>query len=178
MHNKKVIAQLEKVFPEVIGAVITIDSTEETVNLCPVNFQAVSTKYENPLTVCLGLGNQSHTLQNILATKQFVYAYPTAEQLKDIIYCGTVSGRTVDKLKNTTLQFTKSRTVAPLNLQAAVINFECTLRHTYVAGDFTLVLGEITHIHASDNEKAKKIYSLGGMKYGTVRVDEVLQENR
>jgi len=49
---------LESIFPEVIGAVITVDHSNMRVNLCPVNFQAVSTKYEHPLTVCLGLGKQ------------------------------------------------------------------------------------------------------------------------
>lgn len=168
---------LESIFPEVIGAVITFDNNNERMNLCPVNFQAVSTKYEHPLTVCLGLSNKSYTLENILTCKQFVYAYPSLEQLKDIIYCGTVSGHKTNKLKNTGLQFTDSNKVAPPNLQNAVINFECELQHSYVVGDFTLVVGLVKHMEGNPNE-AKKIYSLGGTKYGTVIIDKIIQEGR
>jgi len=175
MTSNEVEHLLESVFPEVIGAVITLN--QNRLDLCPVNFQAVSTKYENPVTVCIGLSNDSKTLKNILKTKQFVYAYPTAGQLKDVIYCGTISGATADKLKNTQLQFTKSKSVAPPNLQAAFINFECNLEHSYVAGDFTIIVGTAVHMIGSE-EKGKKIYSLGGMKYGTITVDTVLQEGR
>jgi len=168
---------LESIFPEVIGAVITVDPSNMRVNLCPVNFQAVSTKYEHPLTVCLGLGNNSYTLKNILAHGQFVYAYPSPGQLKDVIYCGTVSGYKSDKLKDTRLQFTESKKVAPPNLQNAVINFECELQHSYIVGNFTLVVGLVKHLEGSPTE-TQKIYSLGGTKYGTVVIDKVIQESR
>lgn len=176
MHPTKT-TKLESIFPEVIGTVITI-GPQKRVNLCPINFQAVSTKYENPLSVCIGLSNESQTLDDILKNSQFVYSYPSSRQLKDVIYCGTVSGKTIDKLKETKLQFSPSKTISPPNLESAVLNFECVLKHHYNAGNFTIVIGEITNISRNKNSDSKKIYSLGGMKYGTIRTDRIIQEGR
>lgn len=176
MDQDKIAKQLDAIFPQVIGAVITHDHKDGRVNLAPINFQAVSTKYEHPASVCIGLSNQSSTLKNILDSKQFVYAYPNPNQVKDIIYCGTVSGHTTDKMKNTKLKFKKSNQVEPPTLQEAVINFECELTHSYKAGDFTIIVGEVKYMQVNDSRQ--KIYSLGGTKYGTLKIDEILQEGR
>ena len=168
---------LELIFPEVVGAVITSDKFKN-INLCPITFQAISTKFENPPTVCIGLNNEHKTLSNILDIGQFVYAYPSKEQLKDIIYCGTETGNSTNKLVNTSLNFSPSDGINPPNLSKAIINFECILKHHYVAGDFTIVIGEITHINSDEEQENQKIYELGGMNYGTLAIDNILQEGR
>jgi flavin reductase (DIM6/NTAB) family NADH-FMN oxidoreductase RutF len=176
MDDKEVREKLEAIWPEVIGAVIT--KRDDKVNLCPVNYQAVSTVYEKPLSVCLGLDNRGYTLETILKTGEFVYAYPSKPQLKDILYCGTVSGRDADKLQNTALRFTDSEKVAPPNLENAVLNYECKVLHHYNVGEFTIVIGEILKLVRSDKDSLDKIYALGGMRYGAIRGIDVLQEGR
>lgn len=49
MNDQEIKEKLEAIWPEVIGAVIT--KQNGTVNLCPINYQAVSTVYEKPLSV-------------------------------------------------------------------------------------------------------------------------------
>jgi flavin reductase (DIM6/NTAB) family NADH-FMN oxidoreductase RutF len=174
--DQEIKEKLEAIWPEVIGAVIT--KRGDKVNLTPINYQAVSTVYEKPLTVCLGLSNENYTLENILETKEFVYAYPSVEQLKQILYCGTVSGRDTDKLANTDFRFTGSKAVTPPNLEGAVLNYECKLAHYYNAGEFTIVIGEILNINSSEKNSLDKIYALGGMRYGAIKEVTVLQEGR
>src|SRR5258706_9522222 len=152
--------KLEAIWPEVIGAVIT--KRDGKVNLCPINYQATSTIYETPLSICIGLGNTGYTLETILKTQQFTYAYPSREQLKDIIYCGTVSGRDIDKLANTSLEFSDSEAIESPLLKDAVLNYECVVRHTYNAGQFTIVIGEIKRVIGSSKNSLDKIYALGG----------------
>ena len=176
VDDKNVKEKLEAIWPEVIGLVIT--NAGEKTNVCPVNYQAVSTIYEKPLSVTLGLDNKNLTLETILKTNEFVYAYPSKEQLKDVIYTGTVSGRDVDKLANTNLQFTKSNRVTPPNLADAVLNYECKLLHHYNAGQFTIVIGEILQINSSNKGSLEKIYSLGGRRYGVIKELETLQDGR
>lgn len=168
--------KLEAIWPEVIGVVIT--KREGKVNLCPINYQAISTKYETPLTVCIGLDNRGYTLETISQTNEFVYAYPSREQLKQTIYCGTVSGRDTDKLANTDFKFIDSECILPPNLVGAVMNLECKVVHTYNAGDFTIVIGEILKMSSTDKDSLEKIYALGGMKYGGIRELDVMQEGR
>ena len=175
MSDDEISEQLKAIWPEVIGAVITRHNGK--VNLCPVNFQAVSTKYEQPLCVCLGLDNKNLTIQQVLASKEFVYAYPSKEQLKDILYCGTVSGRDVDKLAQTTLTLEPAETVAAPLLADAVLNLECKLVHSYDAGRFTIVIGQIERIVSSERSGLDKIYSVG-MTYGVIEQMRILQEGR
>ena len=81
--------KLEAIWPEVIGVVIS--KRGDKVNLCPINYQAISSKYETPLTVCIGLDNSGYTLETIMQTNEFVYAYPSREQLQTI-YSSYVDG--------------------------------------------------------------------------------------
>ena len=176
MNDQEIKEKLEAIWPEVIGAVIT--KRDDTVNLCPINYQAVSTVYEKPLSVCIGLDNKNYTLETILQTGEFVYAYPSKSQLKDVLYCGTVSGRDGDKPRQTKLQFSPSEKIAPPNLVDAVLNYECKLLHHYNVGEFTIVIGEILKVVSSDKDNLEKIYALGGMRYGAIKDVEVLQEGR
>lgn len=174
MEETRIKEKLEAIWPEVIGAVISVQDGK--VNLCPINYQAVSTVHEKPLSVCLGLDNRNQTLKNVLQTGEFVYAYPSKEQLRDIIYCGTVSGP--GKLEQTNLQFEDSKTIKPPNLQDAVLNYECRVLHHYNVGEFTIVVGEIQHLIVSRKDSLDKIYALGGQKYGIIKAVETLQEGR
>lgn len=166
--------KLEAIWPEVISAVITKQAGR--INLCPVNFQAISTAYENPLSVCIGLSNDSYTLETVQQTGEFVFAYPTRSQLADILFCGTISGRSTEKISQTDLTFTTSEMVAPPTLNNAALNCECRLVHTYKAGDFTIVVGTILRLDRPEVRNTEKIYAFGDKKYGIIENIEVLQE--
>ncbi|HEV7454239.1 MAG TPA: flavin reductase family protein [Candidatus Saccharimonadales bacterium] len=178
--NQEIREKMENVFPEVIGAVIT--KRGDQVNLCPINYQAISTIYEQPLTICIGLSNAGYTLETILETKEFVYAYPAKDQIHDIIYCGTISGRDGDKLAKTSLEFNHALTVAPPHLAGAVLNYECRLVHSYDAGgkdSFTILIAEIQQIvPTAGKNNLDKIYSLGGHNYGAITSADVIQVGR
>lgn len=176
MTDTQVREKLEAIWPEVIGLVITKES--DKINVCPVNYQGVSTVYEKPLSVCLGLDNKNLTLETVLKTSEFVYTYPSRAQLKDAIYCGTVSGRVIDKIPNTNFKFSPSKAILPPNLVGAVLNYECKLVHSYNVGDFTIVIGKILEINSSGKDNLQKIYALGGQRYGVIKEVETLQDGR
>lgn len=172
MTDDEIREKQKALWPQVIGAVIT--KSKERANLCPVTFQAVSSVYEKPLTVCVGLTNTNFSLENIVATKEFVFSYPTKHQLEDILYCGTVSGRQLNKLRNTQLEFEKATAVQPPLLKNAAINFECRLVHTYKQDTFTLVVGEVVMYHSTNELNLDKVYALGGTDFGVISDVEVL----
>lgn len=168
--------KLEAIWPKVIGAVIT--KRNDRVNLAPINYQATSTIYETPLSVCIGLGNESYTLESVLETGEFVYAYPSKEQLKPILACGTMSGRDESKPPLKELAMSDAYVVSPPLLNDAVLNYECKVVHSYNVGQFTIVIGEIVKVHGSDKGNLDKIYALGGFGYGVISATETLQEGR
>lgn len=167
--------QTDLIMPQVIGLVVT---GREKVNICPVNWQVVSTKYESPMTACIGMSHSSYSLETILQNKEFVFAYPNQNQLKDSLYCGTVSGRDVDKLLSTNFQFDQSKTINSPCIRHAVLNFECKLHSTVPMGNYTIVVGLITCVHESSRGMLDKIYSLGGQTYGVIEKTTTLQTGR
>ena len=176
MNDQEIKEKSAVLWPEVIGAVVT--NRNGIVNLCPINYQAVPTVYEKPLSVCLGLDNRSYTLETILQTNEFVYAYPSKSQLKDVLYCGTVSGSKGVKLENTNLEFIPSKSIDTPCLKGAILSYECKLLHYYNVGQFTIVIGEVLALITSDKGSLDKIYSLGGMRYGVISSVDVLQTGR
>lgn len=168
--------ELNRSMPWTIGLVIT--KRKNRVNVCPVTFQVVSSVYEKPLVVCIGLSNDHYSLETVALTHEFVYAYPSVDQLKDVLYCGTVSGRTVDKLKNTTFSFTPSRHVASPQLKGAVANFECRVISKHTLETFTIVIGKILTGVISDKQQLDKIYALGNTNYGIIKQTKILKHGR
>jgi len=166
--------KLENIFPLVIGLVIT--KIGEKVNICPINWQVVSTKYETPITVCIGLSHTSYSLDNIKATNQFTLAYPSKEQLEDTIYCGTVSGRSIDKLKSTSFKFNPSKHINPPHIRSAVINFECEVIQIVTLETFCIIIANVLAVETSSKRALDKIYALGRTNYGSIKevsVDKV-----
>lgn len=158
--------KLESIFPLVIGLVVT--KSVERVNVCPINWQVVSTKYELPVTVCIGLSHTSYSLETIKKTNQFTFVYPSKEQLNDAIYCGTVSGRNVDKVRNTSFRFTPSEHIQPPHMKNAVMNFECEVKQVIPLETFAIVIANVLEIEKSKKKSLDKIYALGDMNYGSV----------
>lgn len=167
--------ELDVTMPWVVGLVIT--KRNEKINVCPITFQVISSIYEKPYVVCIGLAN-NQTLENILKTKEFTYAYPSKKQIKDTLYCGTASGRNIDKLKNTSFTFKPSKVIIPPQLQGAVANFECEVIHTHKLETFMIVVGKIKHAEIYDKTKLAKIYALGDFNYGIIEKVKIIKENR
>lgn len=167
--------ELDATMPWVVGLVIT--KRNGKINICPITFQLISSIYEKPHVVCIGLAN-NHSLENILKTKEFTYAYPSKEQIKDTLYCGTVSGKNTDKLKSTSFTFDPSKLIDPPHLKDAVANFECVVIHTHKLETFTIVVGKIKHAEISDKTKLDKIYALGDFNYGIIEKVIILKQAR
>lgn len=162
--------------PEVIGVVIT--KRNGKINVCPVNWQVTSTSYEKPPVVCVGLSNEHWTLENIKASNEFTYAYPSKDQLRDTLYCGTVSGRNIDKISHTSFKFRPAKYVSVPVLEGAVLNFECKLMKVIKLDNFSIVIGRVIEFYKSKKKSLDKIYSLGGSNYGVIDSIKVIQRER
>lgn len=172
-------AQWEKISlakkPALIAAVIT--ERQGKVDVCPIAFHVISTKWEKPFVACVGLANRGYTLSLITRTKRFVLAYPSHAQLKDILWCGTVTGRKVNKARLTRLKFIQSKHGLPF-LMGAVANIGCRLIKKIRLNTFTLVVGEAIDCHALPSRALQKVYTLGNEQYGVLKGWKVNQKGR
>lgn len=163
------------IMPQAIGLVVTYHNK---INLCPVNWQVVSTKYEKPMTVCIGLGLDHYTLEAIEITKEFVFAYPSQTQLEDSLYCGTVSGKETDKAKQTAFEFETPRVLQTPLVKGAVLNLECALHQKIQMENYSIVLGVVRAVHESTLGSLNKIYSFGNQTYGIIEKVKIMQRGR
>ena len=109
-------------------------------------------------TVCsnlpmLGLGIRPHRYSYGLIERsgEFVVNIPTKDILKETDFCGTVSGKDVDKFSQTGLTPEPAEKVKPPLIKECPVNIECLVKKKIPLGVHHLFLGEIVHVHVDQN---------------------------
>lgn len=100
-----------------------------------------------PRLISLAIGVGQYSLGLIKETKDFVVNIPSAEQVEITDWCGTVSGRNIDKFKEGNLTPGESLKVKSPYIIECPVNYECTLFKIINCGNHDLVLGEIQQVH-------------------------------
>ncbi len=92
------------------------------------------------LGIAIRQSRYSHTL--ISRTREYVVNLPTAAIADKVWYCGSVSGRDVDKFAESGLTPLPASTVKAPLIAECPINIECKVTGIQVVGDHDLFLGE------------------------------------
>jgi len=131
----------------------------------------------NPPMVAVSISPRrlSHAL--IKETKEFVVNIPTMDIVKETLYCGRVSGRRVDKFKETGLTPLPAKKVKPPAIKECVAHLECRLQRQIKTGDHTIFVGEVIEAYANKDAftteyklgKARMIFHVGGNKFTTLK---------
>jgi len=128
-----------------------------------------------PMLVAISVGKTRYSHELLEKSKEFVINIPTVDLLKQVDFCGNVSGRSVDKFKESGLTPIKAEKVdAPL-IKECIGHLECKLVETAPCGDHTIFIGEVVAAWVEKGlfdgywlvDKAKLIHHLGGTKYNT-----------
>ena len=93
-----------------------------------------------PPPIAIGVSPRRYSHKLISETGPFVVNVPTKEVVKEVIHCGSVSGRERDMFKETRLTAIPASTVKPPLIKECVSNLECRLVASYECGDHTLLL--------------------------------------
>ncbi len=118
--------------------------------------------------ISIAPGRYSHDL--IADTKEFAINIPTREIARQTLYCGRVSGRSVDKFKQSGLTAIPAKKIKPPLIKECVAHLECKVIEQLTLGDHTLFAGEVVTASADkgifkeffDIKKADVVYHLGG----------------
>lgn len=105
------------------------------------------TACSEPPTIALGIRPTRYSHKLIQNTKEFVVNIPTSEILKETDYCGTTSGKDIDKFSETKLTQEPAEKVKPPMIRECPVNLECILKDTIPLGAHDLFLGEIVQVH-------------------------------
>ena len=130
----------------------------------------------NPAAVAIGLQPLRHSLRGIYQNKAFSVNVPSIDLVKETDYCGLVSGKDADKVKDCgfTVFYGDLKNV-PM-IEQCPINMECEAIHFLDLGSHIMVVGKVIQTHLNDDclteghpDMAKvKPFIFGPGKYYTV----------
>ena len=99
-----------------------------------------------PVVMAIGLSAKHHTTLGIKKNRTFSVNIPSAKLIKEVDYCGLVSGRNVDKSKVFSTFYGKLKT-APM-IEECEVSYECKLVKSIEMRDI-IFLGQVVEAYAS-----------------------------
>ena len=134
----------------------------------------------NPPMVAISIGKTRYSHGLLLRSGEFVLAIPGRDLAEEVLYCGTHSGRDVDKFKETNLTAISASKVRPPLIKECIANIECKIVGNLDTGDHTIFVGEVQANWVSEEEQ-KNLLSIGqeagyeimldknGRRFGVIR---------
>lgn len=125
-----------------------------------------------PPRIVLEIGEKHYIYECILETGDFVVNIPSCDMMKDIVKCGSCSGRDVDKFEVTGFTREESKEVSSPRIKEALAIMECTLiRDEHIMKEYNMVIGEVKYAEALteafdehwnfEDEKNRTVHHLG-----------------
>ena len=133
--------------PERVVLVTSVDS-DGRANIIAVGWKMRANL--QPPVFAIGLGKKSWSGASILASGEFVLAVPRAELAREVMYCGTHSGREVDKFRETGLTPVPGRVVKAPLIEECLANLECKVTAVQDMGDHRVFFGEVVTCWVSE----------------------------
>jgi flavin reductase (DIM6/NTAB) family NADH-FMN oxidoreductase RutF len=97
----------------------------------------------NPPLVCIGVAPQRYSHRLIKESGEFVVNTPSIILEKKVDFCGSQSGRDIDKFAATGLTPIPSLKVKPPRIKECFGHLECRVMESHECGDHTLFVGEV-----------------------------------
>lgn len=128
----------------------------------------------------IGLSVHHNTLTHELLRKggELAINLPSPDLIRQVRYCGAVSGRDQNKLKNTGLHEEGPRVVRAVLIEECIAHLECAVVDTITPGDHSLFVLEILHAQAEAEafdetwllreRDLGPLHHLGGERYSTL----------
>ena len=118
------------------------------------NFMAVGgggAANAEPPMIGVPIRHHQYTLVGIKQNSTFSINTPSVNMVKETDYCGIVSGRKSDKVKDCgfTIYYGNLKT-APL-IEECPINMECEVKHILDLGTHSFVIGEVKGLYVSED---------------------------
>jgi flavin reductase (DIM6/NTAB) family NADH-FMN oxidoreductase RutF len=135
---------LPLIYPNPVVLVTTIDKNNRA-NV--VTLTLVGASCWQPPIISIGVGKNQYSKNLIEECREFVVNIPKTKMLRDVEYCGLVSGRDVDKCVNTTFTLLPSSKVKPPMIKECPVNLECKVVNEIPLGTNTLFLAEVLCLH-------------------------------
>lgn len=155
---------IKKKFPEPIVLVSSVDKNGKPNIIVLAWYMQTSFK---PRLFAISIGKTRYSHKLISEIKEFVLAFPSQKIKEQVLFCGTHSGKSMDKFKETGLIAIASKNVKPPLIQDCLANFECKVVDSLDTGDHTVFIGEVLAAYVSTDKSLKRLYADTGYKMVT-----------
>jgi flavin reductase (DIM6/NTAB) family NADH-FMN oxidoreductase RutF len=108
----------------------------------------------DPPCVGVSLRRSRHSHGIVSAHREFVVNVPDRDTLAATDWCGTVSGRDVDKFARTGLTPVRGDVVQAPLVDECPLSLECRVRQVLPLGSHDLFVGEVVRVHLADGHLA------------------------
>jgi len=123
----------------------------------PLSFQ--------PMMYAVSIGKTRYSLEIIRKSKVFVVNFVPKELEKVVLYCGTHSGRNIDKFEEAGLEKEEAETVDCPRIKQALGYLECKVEKEIEVGDHVLFIARVTNSFLK--KEGKRLFHLFGDKFTT-----------
>ena len=118
-----------------------------------------------PNLYLISVDNSRFSHELISKSKCFCINFMPYELSEAIKYCGTHSGRDVDKFKETGLTKIECETINCCRIKEALAYVECKVINSFATGDHTVFVGEVTKQEFI--KEGKRPFQLDRLKFTT-----------
>ncbi len=121
-----------------------------------------------PPLVGIGISPSRYSYGLIKESREFVLGIAGKEIVGAVQYCGTHSGRDVDKFRETNLTPVNGKTVKAPLIKECPVNLECGNVKEVEAGDHTWFIGEVKEVHIDENYNKENSLIYWNMEYRVI----------
>jgi len=145
---KRALPPATKLFPVPTVLVSCVDA-EGNANIITIAWVGVVCSEPPILSVSIRPRGR-HSYGIVMATNEFVVNIPPAGKVRETDYCGTVSGKNVDKFEAAGLTALPASSVKAPLIAECPVNLECVVRHRLALGTHDVFLAEVVALHADE----------------------------
>ena len=114
------------------GAFLTVKSGE-AINTMTIGWATIGYVWRKPI-IMIAVRLSRHTFSIIKTAEDFTVSIPSSDMKKEIMFCGTKSGRDYNKFKECNLQISDSRKVATPIINVPGLHYECKIVYKSAMG--------------------------------------------
>jgi flavin reductase (DIM6/NTAB) family NADH-FMN oxidoreductase RutF len=154
--------------PPSVVVMVTAADTDGRANIITLGmYMPIS---HTPPLVCIGIAPRRFSHNLIARSGEFVVNIPSIDLVHEMHFCGTKSGRDLDKFTAKRLTPIPASKVGPPLINECIGHLECRVVQTHTCGDHTLFIGEV--IAASADERV-----LTDGKFDPLKAKPIVQKN-
>ncbi|MBC7324632.1 MAG: flavin reductase [Moorella sp. (in: Bacteria)] len=112
----------------------------------------------NPPQVMVALHPQRYVLELLDAAGEFVLAVLADDQEDIATFCGSHSGRDIDKIKELGLATEPATVITTPLVKDALANLECKLSNRFQSGDHIIITGQVVAARVNGDKKPLLYY--------------------